>query len=298
VTDRRLPPLAPWHWPAWLLVGLIRLLSLLPYPALLVLGRGLGRLLFRTIKRWRFYTVYNLGRCFPELDERAVDALARRHFEALGIGVFEVALAWWASDARTRALLVDVAGLENLERARAGGRGVILFTGHFTPLDFGGRLVRQFVPLDILYRPSANPVLEYLVQRRRLAHAAAIIHSTSARDMIRRLRQGACVWYAPDEAYTRKESAMVGFFGHPAPTNTATPRIARAGRAAVVPYYPERLAGGGYRLHFLPALEDFPGDDPIADTARTNRVLEDMIRRVPEQYVWVLDRFRSRIHRR
>jgi KDO2-lipid IV(A) lauroyltransferase len=117
--------------------------------------------------------------------------------------------------------------------------------------------------------------------------------------LIRRLRDGAVLWYAPDEAHTGPNSVMVPFFGHPAPTNAATTRLAKAGRAAVVPYFPERLPdGSGYRIHLLPALDHFPTDDPVADAARTNQVLEANIRRVPEQYVWVLDRFRTKAHKR
>ena len=86
---------------------------------------------------------------------------------------------------------------------------------------------------------------------------------------------------------------MVPFFGIPAPTNPALSRVARTSGAPVVPFFGERLPGNrGYQLKICPALEDFPTDDPVADALRINKLLENYIRRAPEQYLWSHDRFK------
>ncbi|MDQ2069614.1 lysophospholipid acyltransferase family protein [Natronospira bacteriovora] len=292
------PPLSPLHWPAWLGLGLLRLMLLLPFPLLVLIGRGLGRGIYYLAWRWRFYTYLNLRRCFPDKPRREHGRLAKAHFEAVGIGIFELGLGWWASDRRLRRL-VTVEGLEHLEAAQAQGKGVLIMSAHFTSFEIGGRLLGLFTPFHLMYRPNRNPVLEYVVQRSRRRHFDGIIPSNNIRTLMRRLREGHCVWYAPDLAYTKQNHVWVPFFGRPAPTNTATSRIARATDSPVVPFYPERLPGGrGYCLHLLPALEDFPSDDPEADTVRTNAVLEEQIRKVPEQYFWSFDRFKTRLHKR
>jgi KDO2-lipid IV(A) lauroyltransferase len=278
-------------------MGLLWLAVQLPYRAQLRLGRTLGRLFYPLVWRWRLYTLHNLRLCFPEKSGAEIRHLARRHFEAIGISLLEIGMSWWAPGRRLRDL-GEVVGMEHLERARRNGRGVILLTAHFTSFEIGGSILGQFIPFDVMYRHNKNAVLEYLIRRARNRHADNVIRSDQTRRILKRLREGATVWYAPDLAYTRQNYAMVDFFGHPAPTNTATSRLAKASGAVVLPYYPERLPGtGGYRLHLLPPLDDFPGDDAIADTERTNRILEDQIRAMPEQYMWSFDRFKARLHK-
>jgi KDO2-lipid IV(A) lauroyltransferase len=113
--------------------------------------------------------------------------------------------------------------------------------------------------------------------------------------MIRTLREGKVVWYASDQSYRRKGSALVPFFGEPAMTSLALSDIARLGRARVLPCFPLRLANGsGYLVDIQPALENFPGDDPRADALRIHHLLEERIRLAPEQYYWVHRRFKNR----
>jgi KDO2-lipid IV(A) lauroyltransferase len=115
------------------------------------------------------------------------------------------------------------------------------------------------------------------------------------RGLLRQLKNNQAVWYAPDQNYSGKQSVFAPFFGIAAATTSATARLAAASGAAVVPFFQERLPGTrGYRLVLEPALEDFPGDDPAADTARVNAVIEEHVRRAPAQYLWVHRRFKTR----
>jgi Kdo2-lipid IVA lauroyltransferase/acyltransferase len=115
------------------------------------------------------------------------------------------------------------------------------------------------------------------------------------RTMMRALRQGHAVWYAPDQNYRHKGSLMVDFFGTPAPTNSATSRIAKATGASVVSYYTHRLEdGSGYHLYIQPPLQDFPSDDLADDTRRINALIEDQVRQQPAEYLWVHQRFKPR----
>ena len=78
-------------------------------------------------------------------------------------------------------------------------------------------------------------------------------------------------------------------------TSPATSQIARLSGAAVVPYFPRRVDNGArYVVDVLPALDNFPSDDPVEDAARINRLLEEEIRKAPEQYYWVHRRFKGR----
>ena len=87
---------------------------------------------------------------------------------------------------------------------------------------------------------------------------------------------------------------MVPFFGIETATNTATSRLATMTGAAVLPYFPERLPGrAGYRVVIGPPLENFPGDSPRADAERFNALIEEQVRRIPAQYLWIHKRFKG-----
>ena len=284
--------LKPRYWPVWLLLGFVRLVIRLPYDLQLKLGRALGFLLRHLAKRrWRI-TLVNLERCFPELDAAAREQLARRHFDSLGMAFIEIGMCWWADAARLKRL-VRLEGVEHLQAARAQGHGVILLSAHFTTLEIGGRLLGLATDFHLMYRPNQNALIEEVMRRSRERHFDRAIPRNDVRLMLKSLKEGKPVWYAPDQGYRGKNSEMVPFFGIPAPTNTATSRLARMSGAPVVPFFVERLPGKqGYALMLEPALQGFPSDDPTADALRINRLLEERIRRVPEQYLWSHDRFK------
>lgn len=283
----------PRYWPLALGLGLVRLLVLLPLDWQRTLGRGLGRLSGRLIPRRQRIAAINLQWCFPQLGEAERERLLREQLESVGVGLFETAWAWWASDRRLRAL-VEVEGLEHLHRVQACGRGVLLLTGHFTTLELGARFITFYCRFHAMYRPHRNAFYQAVMQRARERRSGlpAIVQN-DIRATVRALRGGAAVWYAPDHNYGR-QSVFAPFFGIPALTITATSRLTRMSGALVLPYFPQRLADGRYRITILPPLDDFPSADIAADTARINALLEDAIRRAPAQYLWVHRRFKSR----
>jgi KDO2-lipid IV(A) lauroyltransferase len=285
----------PRYWPLWLGLAVLRALVFLPYRAQLRVGRALGRLLFRLMPKRRHIAAVNLRLCFPELAEQERHAILRRLFESLGIGAFELGMAWWASDERVQRI-VRIDGLENLQKPLREGRGVVLLSGHFSAQELTGRVIKMSVPdIAALYRPNRNAFVNELLFRGRSNTASRLIPKDAMRTMLRTLKQGLTVWYAPDQSYRRKYSALVPFFGEPAMTNAALTHIARISKAAVVPYFPRRLEdGSGYHVEILPALDRFPTDDPAGDALRVNRLLEERIRRAPDQYYWVHRRFKQR----
>lgn len=285
----------PRYWPLWLGAGLLRLLIVLPFRVQLALGAGLGRLLCLLLRERRRVAAVNLRLCFPELGERERARLLRRHFSSLGIGLFELGMAWWASDRRIQSL-VRIEGFENLSNALRCGRGVLVVSGHFSGGEITGRAMKALVPqYGVLYRPVRNPLLDEFLRRARARAVQFVIPKDSIRGLLRVLKQGIAVWYAADQSYRRQHSVLVPFFGEPAMTNGALTPIARLSAAPVVPYFPQRLAdGSGYRVSILPALEDFPSGDVAADTQRVLALLEAHIRQAPEQYYWVHRRFKGR----
>lgn len=287
------PPLAPRHWPTWFGIGAMALLARLPWPLQRRLGRALGALLRVALRERRAIAMRNLELCFPQLDAAARDALLREHFAAIGIGVFEFARAWWGSVAPLRRGLV-VEGLDHLEAARAGGRGVIVVSGHFTTLEVCGRLMCDYAPLAGMYRPHAQAAMEWAVKRGRARYAAAMFPKQDVRGAVRHLKRGGLLWYAPDQDPSRGDSVFVPFFGQPAHSLTSTHQLARLSGAAVMFYQHARRNDGGYTLRLFPASAGFPGKDALADTAEVMAAIETMARAAPAQYLWIHRRFKRR----
>ena len=286
------PPLGPRHWPTWLGIGAMALLARLPWSLQRALGRGIGGLLRIALRERRKIAARNFELCFPGLDADARADLLREHFAALGIGLFEFGRAWWGSIAPLRDGLV-IEGLEHMQAARANGRGVIVVSGHFTTLEVCGRLLCDSgVPLAGMYRPHAEPAMEWAVKRGRLRYAAAMFTKQELRPVVKHLKQGGLLWYAPDQDPSRGDSVYVPFFGRPAHSLTSTHQLARLSGAAVVAFQHVRRDDGGYTLRLEPAFAAFPSHDATADTARVMAAIEVMARAAPAQYLWIHRRFK------
>jgi len=285
------PPLGPRHWPAWLGIGAMALLARLPWSWQRALGTPLGALLRGLLGERRRIAMRNLELCFPRLDAPARQALLREHFGSLAIGVFEFARAWWGSVGPLRRG-IEIEGLEHMAAARAGGRGVIVVSGHFTTLEVCGRLMCDHVPLAGMYRPHAQPAMEWAVRRGRARYAAAMFPKQDVRGAVRHLKRGGLLWYAPDQDPSRGDSVHVPFFGQPAHSLTSTHQLARMSGAAVLVFQHARRADGGYALKLWPAFDAFPSKDATADTARVMAAVETMARAAPAQYLWIHRRFK------
>lgn len=288
--------LHPRYWLLWLGLGLLWLLVQLPYPLLLKLGRWLGALMYRFAGSRRHIARRNLELCFPQMSQSERDYLLRQNFASTGIAFFEMAMSWWWPRQRLEQL-VQIEGLEHLQQAQQAGQGVILMAIHFTTLEIGAGLLGQQHTIDGMYRAHKNPVFDYVQRKGRERHNAdaIAIEREDVRTMLRHLRQGRAIWYAPDQDYGPKQSLFVPLFGVPAATVTATSTFARLGRAVVIPMRQTRLPRGkGYLLQIEPAWQDFPGENDEQDCLRINHWVEQAIASHPEQYLWSHRRFKTR----
>ena len=286
--------LHPRFWPLWLGLGLLWLIAQLPYTVLLRLGRCLGGVMYRLASSRRKIAARNLELCFPQMSAAEREALLKENFASTGITFFEMAIAWWWPAERLRRL-GTIEGLEHLRQAEADGQGVILMALHFTTLEMGGGLLGMAQDMYGMYRPHKNPLFDYVQRRGREQRLLGVIGRDDVRGMLKLLRAGGVVWYAPDQDYGAQRSVFVPLFGVPAATVTATSKFARMGRAQVIPFTQQRLPDGqGYRLVIHPPLADFPTDSEEADCLRVNQWIEQAISACPEQYLWAHRRFKTR----
>jgi Kdo2-lipid IVA lauroyltransferase/acyltransferase len=284
----------PFSWPGWIGVALLWLIARIPHRWALALGAAVGPLVLTLMPRRRHILKRNLELCFPDWNAGQREAVARENARESGRMLVAFAWGWFGSIRRVGHLKVSVDGLEHIAAARAAGRGVLLVGAHFSHLELAGRLLCRFIPLAGMYREHHDPAFEWAVRRGRLRYAAAMYRRDELRGVLRHLKSGGILWYAPDQEYRRGERVFAPFFGIPASTITATYQMARLTGAAVIGFEHQRLADGSYRLRLHPPLSDFPGDDPLVDTSRVNALMEHLIRQCPDQYLWLHARFKTR----
>lgn len=276
----------------WIGLGLLRLVSLLPWSLQRLAARTLGTVVFHLLPIRRKVVLTNLRICFPALTETERRVIARRHYQSLVLGVLEMARCWWRAPAALPPYRIE--GLELLREAAARGKGVLLVSGHFTTLEITGRMLTLAASVSCLYRDPNNPALASILRKHRASWARQAIEMRDLKGLLRALREGEVVWYAPDQGKRTAQSELLPFFGEPCVTNTSTPRLAEMTGAAVLTFYAHRLPDNSYVLRIRNAPAGIPSGEPVEDTRRLIAELEAAVSTAPEQYLWVHRRFKRR----
>ena len=274
-------------------LGLLWLINLLPFPIKLKIGKGIGYLVYLFPSSRRNVTRTNLALCFPRLSPEKREKMTRETFKNFGAGLIETAMAWWDKPEKIHNITTFI-GREHLDQALGMGRGVLVIGAHYTTLDLNALLAAKHYEYYAIFRKQRNSVLNWVMKRgRRRSMLGAIPHS-SMRTIAKKLMSGHIVWYCPDQDRGSHRSVYAPFFGNSAATLTATARIARMTRAAVVVLAVYRKDDdSGYVVEIIPGPVDYPVEDEVKNATMINTLLEQAIRRAPTQYYWFHRRFKS-----
>lgn len=287
--------LHPRYWLTWFGIGILYLVVLLPYPVIYCLGCALGRLARRFMKRRVKVARRNLELCFPAMPDAEREALIKKNFESVGMGVLETGMAWFWPEWRIRRWS-GTSGLEHIAKTKAQGQGILLIGMHFLTLELGARLFGIHNPGVGVYRPNDNALLDWLQTWGRLRSNKSMLDRNDLKGMIRALKQGETIWYAPDHDYGPKTSVFAPFFAVPDAASTrGSYMLIRAANPAIIPFVPRRLPHGrGYELIILPDAQGIPVDDEVVTASHINQLVEHAVLMAPEQYMWLHRRFKTR----
>ncbi|MDD5174817.1 MAG: lipid A biosynthesis acyltransferase [Sterolibacterium sp.] len=275
-------------------LGLMWLLHWLPLKWLAWLGQGFGSLLYRLAGERRRVTQTNLRLCFSALSETEREALAKKHFAAFGRSFIERGLLWWAPAKRLRQM-VAIQGREHL--SSVGGKPVILLVPHFIGLDMGWTRLTLELDMVSIYANQKNLLFNaaLLKGRTRFGDSTLLSRQEGTRPALRQMRAGRPFYYLPDMDYGQRDTIFVPFFGVPTATITGLSRLARMAGAVVLPVITRMLPKEqGYVVRIYPPWQDFPSASIEADTRRMNAFIEAEVRQLPEQYLWLHKRFKTR----
>jgi KDO2-lipid IV(A) lauroyltransferase len=278
----------------------VRLVGILPRPMAHGVGILLGKLTYYLHPRLRRVGMRNLGLAFPEKTAKERRAILKGVYKSLGRLLGEFCLfPYYTVTNASQAVVYQ--GLENFDVAEQRGKGVLFLTAHF-----GGWEVASFFhslnghPVRIVVRPLDNPYVDALVTHYRTLHGNSIVPKNDfARGLMAAMRNNESVGILMDTNMTPPQGVFVPFFGVDACTASGLARIALRTGGAVVPSFTiwdSQLRK--YRLTFQPALQlADTGDaeaDAITNTAMFNRVIEDAVRKYPDQWLWLHRRWKTR----
>lgn len=258
-------------------------------------GRAVGRLAWHIVRRERRKALANIAIAFPEWPLHQRRATIRAMFRHLGMSLFEIG---WLPNLTLENLrkFTVVEGLDRVVAQVTAGRSVVIFTGHCGNWEWLAYTGGLHGPVTVMQRErSEKGMAEFISGLRATAGIRTVDRGSAgaARELIQGLRKPGIFAFLIDQNI-RAESAEVPFFGRLALTPIGPARLAIRGGALVGCAFVERRADGMQHVRFQELIETSRDDDPVELTTRVTAAIEDQIRRVPEQWVWMHDRWRQR----
>ncbi len=288
--------LHPRYWPTWMAVGALRVLTYLPLPLVHALGTVLGDIIHTLHKPRRHVALRNIERCFPELSTQAHRQLTRQQFREVAKSTLSIGLNWWATEQRLNKI-ITIENEHYYKDALGANKNIILLAPHFVALEIGGIFLSAQTPVVSMYQHTKNELIDEFVRRGRARFGALMVERRADMlSLVRHVRRGKPFYYLPDQDPGRRKGGIfVPFFNIQTATFPMLSRFARMTNAVVIPCATKQLPRGhGYQVIFFPPLQSFPTNDEKNDTESMNRVIEQMVRTMPEQYFWVHKRFKTR----
>lgn len=271
----------------------------IPLGISLLLGKTLGRLGFYLDKKHRKIVLDNLNASLgQEKSHDELNIIAKGAFENLGMNFMEFFRLPWLKEQGLNGY-VECEGFENFKKAYDKGRGVIFLTGHFGNWELMAMFYAlKNYPVDIVVREPDNRIVDEFVRWVRTKAGNRIVaKGRSMRELIRILAKGGVIGILLDQNVTWSEGVFVYFFNKLACTNKGTALLAAASGAAIVPTF---IIRHGKRHRVIIGEEiaiKNTGDraaDQLANTALFTKIIEDFVRKHPEQWFWLHQRWKSR----
>jgi KDO2-lipid IV(A) lauroyltransferase len=278
---------------------LLKLIGLVPRKLAQRIAVLLGRVLFSVAKKHRDIAMDNLTYAFGhEKQPEEIEKIARQVFINLVKVVFEVGWSLHLKESQF-ADHFKIDGFHHMKNAYEKGKGVLALTAHFGNWELFpiiGAIIK--FPINIVVRPLDFKPLDHFIFNLRTRFGGKIIpKERSIHTIIRSLHRGEIVVLLMDQNVDWYEGVFVDFMGHRACTSKGLALLALKTGAPVVPVFMVRETSG-FRAEFRPEMVTVKTGDRQKDietnTQEYNRVIENFIRRYPDQWFWVHQRWKTK----
>jgi KDO2-lipid IV(A) lauroyltransferase len=286
------------HRAEYALVSAVRFtVGVLPDSAGRALGSLVGGFFYAVDASHRRLAVRQLEAAFPTRTPEECRTVARETFGHFGRALVALLKFSTLSIDAMRAR-IEYEGDERMVAALQGGKGVLIFSGHFGFWELQGLAhPLRFPPMHVVVRPLDNPFLDrFLDSLRRRTGNRVIARQGAVRRAMRALAANECVAIMIDQHIQPKDAVAVEFFNRTAATTGALASLALRTGAPIVPVFCLPLPNGRYRMIYEPPVEVPPADaaDPVRElTQRCTDVLEMYVRRHPDLWLWMHRRWRD-----
>ncbi|MFL0806350.1 MAG: lysophospholipid acyltransferase family protein [Oceanobacter sp.] len=278
-----------------LIIGLIRLMSLLPLSWAQAFGRLLGTLLGLYRNRSREVARVNLNMVYPDMPEPQRQALLKETLRQNGMVAAEMGTFWGRSPERCLSLIRQVHNPELLQEAVASDQGLLVLAPHIGNWELLNTYLMAHTQMTIMYKPAKNPVFDQWMRQRRESSGSKLVPTTAGgvRSLFKTLQRGETAGFLPDQEPERRSGVMVPFMDVP----TLTPRmpfeLLQRTKAKALMVFAVRLPNSaGFDIHLMEPDADIYSSDPMIASEALNRSVERVVATASEQYQWTYKRFK------
>ncbi len=248
------------------------------------------------VRRHREIVLAELARCFPGDSESALKDRLLRVFQHIGMNYMEV-FRWIGGKMDELESRITVEGAEHVEAARARGRGVLVLIGHIGNWDLMGLWAARHYPLTIISKSlKQKGVNRFWMEARAKTGLNIVPARKSYRACLGVMKKNGLLRFILDQNTLRRDGVFVEFYGKEACTSPGLAFLSAHAQSPVVPVFMFRQPDGTHRVQIYPVLEPPLNRETatiIEATQRYTRILEDAIRRHPDQWIWMHRRWRS-----
>ena len=290
--------LLPQYWITWIGLFFLWLFSYLSVKQKRSFSRLIACIIYKRNAKRRNIVETNLSMVFPELNEKERQQMALDFFTNAVFIFLDYPLLFWSRQ-KTLQQRIKFKGFEYVQACVQQNKPVILLTCHMLALEYGALIFTKNFKTVGLIKPARNQLFEWLITRGRKRFSGMLelyLRDKGIRPVVRAIKNQHAFYYLPDEDLGGKvDTKFIPFFGVETATLTALAPMAKITKAAVLPAVTTLDEETGcYTLEIDKPLDNFPGDNELADMQRMNQIMEQLIRKAPTQYMWSLRLFQTR----
>lgn len=275
--------------------------SLLPLRLVPRLGGVLGGACFKLFSGRRKTALKNTETAFPDKSRRERRDIVKSAFKHFGRALVET-VRFPKIDAENMNKYASYDGLKHIKNAYEKGNGVLLFSGHYGNWELIALLQGYLdMPLDMVVRELDNPYLERWLKINRTRSGNEVIHKdSSARRMLRTLKDGGGIAIMLDQKFRGENAVFTDFFGKPVATAPTLAIMALRTGAEIIPVFSYPREDGSYKIDYLPAVKYSETGNREKDiknlTQKCTSIIEQKIREHPRCWLWMHNRFEIPAH--
>ena len=239
----------------------------------------------------------NLKACYPEQTKDWVEEKARKSLIEYAKVMLESPFIYRQAEKNLNKLIKNVHSEDLINKAISENNGVIFMTPHHGSWEICGLYAASKIKTFSMYKPLRNKILDDYVFKGRQIRGSSLVETDNSgvKKLIKALRESYGVGILPDHTPKINQGVMSTFFGVPVNTTTLIHKLSRKNKIPIIYLFAERLNNAsGFDIYVDRVEENFYELDEKAAADFINLIIERLVKKNVEQYLWSYERFRNR----